>query len=451
MFCRARFLLAVCCLGLASACVFRELVAEDRMDPTTSRPNILLIMSDDMGYSDIGPYGSEIETPALDRLAAEGLRFTQFYNCARCCPTRASLMTGLYPHQAGMGLMTSDLGWPSYQGQLHDRCQTIAEVLRAAGYRCYLSGKWHLSRNTSPTGDKSAWPRQRGFEKFYGTIIGAGSFFDPTTLCRDNTYITPDNDPRYSPAEYYYTHAITDNALEFLRQHLADAQTGNDQPFFLYVSYTAAHWPLHALPADIEKYRGKYDDGFAAVRDERHRRGLQIGVMDPQWKLSPAPQAWEDAPDHAWQARCMEVYAAQVDAMDQGIGRLVDHMAESGQLENTVIFFLQDNGGCAEGMGRQSNQDRLPESRSSPMGKNELQPKIWPPMITRAGKAVRTGPQVMPGPADTYVAYGQSWANVSNTPFRHYKHFAHEGGISSPLIIHWPKGLPEQQRGRYSA
>src|SRR3954463_14138499 len=176
-------------------------------------PNIMIILSDDMGFSDLGCYGSEIRTPNLDKLAAEGVRFTQFYNNARCCPTRASLLTGLYPHEAGIGHMTSDQGHYGYRGQLNTQCVTIAEVMRTAGYRTYMCGKWHVCRDTRPNGDKSDWPVQRGFEKFYGTITGGGSYYDPTTLCRQNKFITPDNDPDYHPAEFYYTDAITDNAI----------------------------------------------------------------------------------------------------------------------------------------------------------------------------------------------------------------------------------------------
>ncbi|HEX5219478.1 MAG TPA: sulfatase-like hydrolase/transferase, partial [Verrucomicrobiae bacterium] len=208
----------------------------------SKRPNILLIMSDDMGFSDIGCYGSEIATPNLDSLAQNGIRFTQFYNTARCCPTRASLLTGLYPHQAGVGHMMDDRGAAGYQGKLNRQCVTIAQVLRAGGYRTYMCGKWHVTHDMRPNGDISNWPVQRGFEKFYGTITGGGSFYDPTTLCRQNKFITPENDPEYKPATFYYTDAISDNAVRYLQQHAAGS---SEQPFFLYVAYTAAHWPMH--------------------------------------------------------------------------------------------------------------------------------------------------------------------------------------------------------------
>ncbi|MEO8354161.1 MAG: sulfatase-like hydrolase/transferase, partial [Chthoniobacteraceae bacterium] len=232
------------------------------MAASAQRPNIIIILGDDMGYSDIGCFGGEIQTPNLDALAAGGIRFTQFYNMARCCPTRASLLTGLYPHQAGIGHMTEDRGFDGYRGVLNDRCVTIAEALRPAGYRTFMTGKWHVTRNDGPRSDQTCWPVQRGFDKFYGTITGAGSYYDPTTLCRQNTFITPDNDADYQPATYYYTDAISDNAIQFLSEHRAESP---DQPFFLYLAYTAAHWPLHALEEDIAKYRGAFDAGYEAV------------------------------------------------------------------------------------------------------------------------------------------------------------------------------------------
>jgi len=433
----------LCCCSPAS-CPADEQQTDSQED---TRPNIVLIMGDDMGYSDIGCYGSEVETPNLDRLATNGIRYTQFYNCARCCPTRASLLTGLYSHQAGMGLMTGDRGWPAYRGQLNDRCMTIAEVLRTSGYKTYMSGKWHVARNTSPDGDKSCWPRQRGFDKFYGTIIGAGSFFDPTTLCRENKFITPVNDTAYKPDRYYYTNAISDNAIEFLQQHARDDASN---PFFLYVSYTAAHWPLHALEKDIEKYKGRYDGGYQTIREARIAKGIELGVIDDRWDISELELDWDSTKNKAWERRCMEVYAAQIDSMDQGIGRLISQLEKQGALENTLIFYLQDNGGCAETMGRNDNLDAIKDLKFAPMGPDELQTKIWPRMQTRDGRAVKTGPRTMPGAEDTYVAYGKGWANVSNTPFRFYKHFSHEGGISSPLIVHWPKGIQVSNRNQIS-
>ena len=363
--------------------------------PVAPRPNIILIMSDDMGFSDLGCYGSEIHTPNLDQLAATGLRFTQFYNTARCCPTRACLLTGLYPHQAGMGHMTGASKGRGYEGDLSPHAVTIAQALKPAGYATYAVGKWHVTRFTRPDGPKDNWPLQRGFDHFYGTITGAGSYYDPTTLTRDNTYITPLNDPEYKPARFYYTDAITDNAVKFLREHHGAAP---GQPVFMYVAYTAAHWPMHALPEDIAKYKGKYDQGYEPIRQARFERMKKLGLIDPNWDLSPQAGDWDAVQHKAWEARCMEVYAATIDRMDQGIGRIVEELRQEGQLNDTLIFFLQDNGGCAEDMGRRDVHAWHLEG-VKPMAPDELQPHIWPPMRTRDGRPVLGGPAVMPGAA----------------------------------------------------
>lgn len=409
----------------------------------TSRPNIIVILSDDMGFSDLGCYGGEIRTPHLDALASGGIRCTQFYNTGRCCPTRASLLTGLHPHQAGIGHMTADRGHDGYRGVLNDRCVTIAEALLPAGYRTYMCGKWHVTRHNRPDSDRGAWPLQRGFEKFYGTIEGGGSFYDPTSLCRQNTFITPANDPDYRPESYYYTDALSDNAVRFLDQH---RQESPDKPFFLYLAYTAAHWPLHAPESEVAKYKGRYDAGYDTLRRERLERMKALGLVPPSTTLTPAAADWQSVSDKAWETRCMEVYAAMVDRMDQGIGKVVAALRTSGSLENTLILYLQDNGGCAEDMVRRANGPAPGDLK--PMAPDALQTQIWPPMQTRDGRWVRTGPGVMPGPPDTYVGYGKGWANVSNTPFREFKHWTHEGGISTPLIAHWPAGMPAAAGGR---
>ncbi|AMV20916.1 arylsulfatase [Planctomyces sp. SH-PL14] len=406
------------------------------------RPNVIVILGDDMGYSDIGCYGGEIQTPNLDALAAGGVRFTQFYNTARCCPTRASLLTGLYPHQAGIGHMTNDRGHDGYRGTLNRESVTIAEVLRTAGYRTYMCGKWHVTEQIAPNGDKSNWPVQRGFDKFYGTITGAGSFYDPTTLCRQNQYVTPVNDPEYRPETYYYTDALSDNAVRYLAQHHAESA---DKPFFLYLAYTAAHWPMHALEKDIARYRGRFDDGYQPHRAARLERMKASGLVPQETPLSPPAEDWSAVSDKAWEARCMEVFAAMVDNMDAGIGRIVSHLKETGEFDNTIILFLQDNGGCAEVIGRNANGNG--PSDLKPLGDDGLQPKILPPMQTRDGRWVKTGPGVLPGPADTYIAYGRGWANVSNTPFREYKRWVHEGGISTPLVMSWPAAVAADRKG----
>jgi arylsulfatase len=387
------------------------LIAFSAALPAAERPNIVIIMSDDMGYSDLSCYGGEIQTPSLDRLAAGGLRFTQFYNTARCCPTRATLLTGLYSHQAGVGHMTADKGHDGYRGDLNRRCVTIAEVLRPAGYRCYAVGKWHVTKHTGPGGPKDNWPLQRGFDRYYGTIVGGGNYFQPNALTRDNTQIDSANDPQYRPQQFYYTDALSDHAAKFIAEHGRDHA---EKPFFLYLAYTAAHWPMHAKEEDIAKYKGNYDAGYGPVRQARLGRMKELGLVDSAWQLSPTAGDWAKVDNKAWEARCMEVYAAMVDCMDQGIGRVVKSLSDSGQLDNTLILFLQDNGGCAEAIMRNNERQR----------------------------------GILPGGKETFVGYGQNWANVSNTPFREYKHWVHEGGISTPLIAHWPKGLEPALRGK---
>ena len=424
--------------------IFSALFFLSGLATAAQKPNVIIIMSDDVGYSDIGCYGGEITTPTLDALAQGGLRFTQFYNTARCCPTRAALLTGLYATQAGIGHMVDGpgpmTGSPAYSGELSRNAVTIAEVLKSSGYATYMAGKWHVTQKTNPANeqDKANWPRQRGFDRFYGTIRGAGSFFDPSTLVRDNTPTSPFADDEYQPREYYYTDAINDYAARFVTEH---AQRNPEQPFFLYIAHTAAHWPMHAKESDIAKYRGKYDAGYDAIRAARLAKMQQLGLLDPRWQVSPQVGDWSAVDYKAWEARCMEVYAAMLDCMDQGIGRLVEALKKNGQYENTLIFYLQDNGGCAEGMGRNgSHQPRADAPTLAPLAKDFLQSGRIPTQ-TRDGFPVRQGKGVMPGGADTFIGYGQAWANVSNTPFREYKSQSHEGGISTPLIVHWPTGI----------
>ncbi|WP_425619398.1 arylsulfatase [Anatilimnocola sp. NA78] len=416
------------------------------------KPNIILIMSDDMGFSDIGCYGGEIQTPNLDSLAAGGLRFSQFYNNARCCPTRASLLTGLYPHQAGIGHMMDDYGKPGYTGNLNASCRTIAQVLGNAGYRSYASGKWHVTRNLAQDGNHSNWPRQRGFDRFYGMISGGGSFYDPFTLCRDNTLISPFADPEYKPEQYYLTDAISHHAVKFIGDHQSQHAS---QPFFMYVTYTAAHWPMHALPEDIAKYKGKYDAGYAAIRQARLEKAQQLKLVSAEQGLSPQAGNWNDLKNKEREIACMEVYAAMVDRMDQGIGKIIGELKRTGRFENTLILYLQDNGGCAEQMGRGMAAGRedgpRQEKPTRPIIAAEVLPNGLVPPQTRDGYPVRQGPNVMPGPYDTYIGYGEGWANVSNTPFREYKHWVHEGGISTPLIAHWPAGISSKGELRHQA
>jgi len=405
-----------------------------------SAPNIVVILADDMGFSDLGCYGGEIETPNLDKLAAGGLRFTQFYNTGRCCPTRASLLTGLYPHQAGIGWMMTDRGFDGYRGDLNRRSVTIAEAVKPAGYATYAVGKWHVTNTAKPEGPKDNWPLQRGFDRYYGTITGAGSFFDPGTLTRDNAMISPFADPQYQPKAYYYTDAISDHATRFIDDHFRRPAAA---PLFMYVAYTCAHWPMHALEDDVVPYHGKYDDGYGPIRAGRFDRLRSAGLIDPAWKLSPQAGNWDEFPHKEWEARCMEVYAAMITNMDAGIGRIVESLRQHDQLDNTLILFLQDNGGCQEEVGRTGDGRRPAEPSLPSIAHDAIRVDVIPKQ-NRAGVPTLKGPGVMPGPEDTYIAYGLNWANVSNTPFREYKHFVHEGGISTPLVAHWPDRIRRQ-------
>jgi len=397
------------------------------------RPNVMVILSDDIGYSDLGCFGSEINTPHLDRLAANGVRFTQFYNTARCSPTRASLLTGLYPHQAGMGhLSTENYKEPGYADDLSKNAVTMAEVFQQSGYSTYMTGKWHVAKDMTPNGDKSNWPLQRGFQRYFGTLNGSGSYYDPGTLMSNNTSIAPGKD-------FYYTNAISDSTVKFIREH------PEGKPFFFYVAYTAAHWPLHAPEIEIAKYKGAYDKGWDAIRQQRFKRLKELGIIDNKCVLTERGvniPAWENEPMKEWQARRMEVYAAMIDVMDQGIGKIITALEQKGELDNTVIFYMQDNGGCAEPQG--SDKPAVPLTDEQKVLKPfsyDLVSVEKRTAYTRDGRYVRSGKGVMAGPADTWMAYGEEWANASNTPFRLYKQWVHEGGIASPLIVHWPKGI----------
>jgi arylsulfatase A-like enzyme len=371
------------------------------------KPNIILILADDMGYSDIGCFGGEIPTPNIDRLAENGIRFTRFYNGGRCCPTRASLLTGLYAHQAGVGAMIEPGDRPGYLGRLNDSCATLAELLRKAGYQTFMSGKWHVTHydynDPEPTLHRGSWPLQRGFERFFGTLAGAGSFFTPVSLMTDNEFTDPDID-------FYYTDAISDHAVRFI------GEAAGDRPFFLYVSHVAPHWPLHALPEHIEMFTGTYDKGWDKLREERYERMARMGLIDGNWPLSPRDEqvpAWEDAPDKEWESHRMAVYAAQVYSMDLGVGRIIEALESRGILKNTLIVFLSDNGSSSE---------------------------VIQGTDTRHGYFAQGGttPGVFPGPPDTYASYGRPWANAGNTPYRRYKRWMHEGGIATPMVAHWP-------------
>ncbi len=387
------------------------------------RPNVVLILVDDMGFSDIGCYGGEIGTPAVDGLAQHGVRFSQFYNTARCSPSRASLLTGLHPHQTGIAELVDNDGPGGYPGSLNERCATLAENFRAAGYRTQMTGKWHLS-NQRERPDAS-WPTRRGFETFWGTIGGAASYFQPTTLHDGETPVPIEE---LEPS-FYYTDEIGVRAADGIRW-----AAGEDRPFFSYVAFTAPHWPLHALGADLAAVRGRFDQGWDELRARRRQRQIAAGICAEDATLDvrdPAVGAWRDEPQQGWQLERMEAYAAQVRAMDRGVGEILRALDETGLRDDTVVVFLSDNGGCAEELSAE------PEEAERFRG-NYL---IIPPRAPD-GTPMKVGnsPDIHPGTADTYTSYGQAWANLSNTPFRLYKRWVHEGGISTPLIISWPNG-----------
>ena len=399
------------------------------------RPNIVLILADDLGFSDLGCYGSEIATPNLDRLAANGMRMSQFYNTPRCCPTRAALLTGVYAQQAGVGNMMEDRGLPGYRGQINRNTPTLAEQLRQAGYHTMMVGKWHVSHiyfdgkkqlnheSHVPFWDtKDTWPMQRGFDEFYGTIHGVNSYYDPFALVRGN-------EPVEAARDFYYTDVLSEQAAKFIAAH-----TNHQQPFFLFVAYTAPHWPLQAPEADIARYRKTYAAGWDAIRTTRHQRQIELGVISPTTPLSPRDErvsAWTAVRDKEWEANRMATYAAMVDRMDQGIGRILTQLRASGVSDDTLVMFFSDNGACDE----------------------SIHPGWYDvPGKTRDGRRMKVGNNdhtVMAGPEDVWQSYGPPWANVSCTPFRLYKHYTHEGGISSPFIASWPRGIkPTQEWNR---
>ena len=357
--------------------------------PNRTRPNFILVMVDDMGYSDIGCYGGEVKTPNLDQLAKNGLRFTQFYNTAKCHTTRAELLTGNYAYSIGDNNM--------------EHGATFGEVLRPIGYRTLISGKWH----------QVPLPTTRGFDRYYGLADGCSNFFNPGINARPGEglpgrkrkslrrwaiedkvimgYTNPDK-------KFYHTDAFTSYAIDRL-----DEYRNEDKPFVLYLPYTAPHYPLHAWPEDIAKYRGKYKIGWDEIRKQRFKRMNEMGIIGPNHKLTPrASKAWDDLSDEQQDAEDlkMAVYAAMIDRVDQNLGRLFAKVKEMGEWENTLIMFLTDNGACPE------------------------QPN--------------TTPDIPPGPVESYRTVSVGWANASNTPYRKFKSTDYEGGIRTPFIAHWP-------------
>lgn len=421
---------------------------------TAPRPNIIVIMADDVGYSDIGCFGGEIETPTLDRLATQGVRLSHFYNTGRCCPTRASLLTGRYPHEVGVGHMMEDRNLPGYRGDLSLEAQTIAERLKESGYKTAVFGKWHVTRFVNPAGPKHNWPQQRGFDTVYSTIVGAGNYFDPSALVRDNTMLTIHTDTEYPADNFYYTHAISDHAAAYVRHH---HEQGAGEPFFMYLPYTAGHWPLHAPEKEIQKYIARYEGGYEPIHAARLKKLKSLGLLPDSWQPAPLARDWANVADKPWEIRCMATYAAMIDCMDQGIGRIVRSLEETGEIDNTLIVYLQDNGGCQEEVGRGSGGANAQKAKNQNAKKQKAVAEIQPftkdhimtassPRQTRDGRPMRQGQGVMPGPEDTFIGYGHGWASVSNTPFREFKHFTHEGGISSACIINYPPAIKSPGR-----
>ena len=385
------------------------------------KPNIIVILADDLGFSDLGCYGGEVRTPVLDKMARQGVRMTQMYNSARSCPSRANLLTGLYPHQTGLGHMDATRpAWPKgYAGfRSNSDNVTIAEVLKGAGYFTAMSGKWHLG--------KTANPIQRGFQEYYGLLGGFNSFWNPDVYTR----LPKDRAPRqYKEGEFYATNVITDYAIDFINQAHQE-----EKPLFLYLAYNAAHFPLHAPKEVTDKYMKTYLQGWDKIRDQRWKRIVKMGLLQGKSELSPrgvVPESLFEDETHplpAWDsltkeqqtdlARRMAIYAAMIDIMDANIGRVLDTLQKNGELDNTFIMFMSDNGACAEwhefGFDKQTGTE----------------------YYTHVGAELDQ--MGLPG---TYHHYGTGWANVCCTPFTLYKHYAHEGGISTPCIIQWGKQI----------
>lgn len=373
------------------------------------RPNVVLIVADDMGFSDIGAFGAEIATPNLDRLAHGGTRFTGMTTNARCVPTRASLLTGLYPTQAGLGYVTQNQGSPQYRGRLTDACVTLGEVLAPSGYRTALFGKWHVAQFKS-----GIIPATRGFERSYGPTSGKSPYFRPN-LYRDTQLIGRPTNP-----DFYLTDAITTAAIDAIRDF-----SGSGSPFFTMITHSAPHFPLQARPRDIARYRATYRKGWDRIRAERFAQMRKAGLLPGVDQLPPRDRqvpAWSRVSHRRWQAERMAVYAAQVTSMDRSVGRLLRALEELRIRDNTIVMFLSDNGASAERMGPTSSGAAV-SAGQGPM---------------RSGNSAR----IDPGPSDTFASYGMGWANASNTPFKSYKHWTSEGGLATPFLVSWPGRLP---------
>ncbi len=403
----------------------------ERRRPAAGAPNIVVVMCDDVGYSDVGCYGSEIPTPNIDRIAAEGLRYRDYHATPMCSPTRASLLTGLEPHRAGVGHVThSDPGFPGYAMELTPLAPTLPELLRDAGYQTLMVGKWHLTKDSqvNDAGDRSSWPLQRGFDRYYGFLDAFTNFHHPHRLIEDNHAVPVD---RY-PEGYFVTDDLTDRAISMVRESVA---SDPDKPFLLYFAQAAVHAPLQAKAADIERHADRYHEGWDHFRRARYERQVELGVVPPDAELAPRNHepgdevaAWDDLDDDRRRlfARYMAVYAALIDNLDQNVGRLRSALEELGVWDDTLFIFTSDNGGSREGEvdGTSAYFRSLHHSRT---GAEE-------PFEEDLARFDRIG-----GPT-TLPHYPRGWAMVSNTPFRLYKINAHRGGHSVPFVVSWPNG-----------
>lgn len=396
-------------------------------------PNIVVVLIDDMGFSDIGPFGSEIDTPNLDRLAASGVRLTNYHTTPLCSPSRAALLTGLNPHRAGYGFVANaDPGYPGLRLELADDVATLPEILRAGGYATYAVGKWHLVRdaNLRPGATRDSWPTQRGFDRYYGSLEGLNSFFHPNQLVSDNSAVDVDE----YPDGYYLTDDLTDRAVSYLKDLRAH---DTDKPFFLYFAHVAMHGPLQAKESDLAKYRGRYEQGWDVLRENRFASQLTQGLFPAGTR--PAPRnhepgfevpAWDSLSDDERSrfARYMEVYAAMVDSVDQSVGRILDTIADFGELDNTIVVFTSDNGGTAEGgaSGTRSYFAEFSQTKSAD----------WVGDVAHDEELI--------GSARLGVHYPRGWGQSSNTPFRLYKGQSFAGGIRVPFVLSWPQGLRKE-------
>jgi arylsulfatase len=404
-----------------------------RPTPPPQAPNIVVVLVDDLGFSDLGCYGSELTTPVIDGLADAGLRYTDFHVAPMCSPTRAALLTGLNPHDAGVGsVVHSDAGFPGYAMALTEHAATLPEVLRDHGYSTFMVGKWHLTRDAdqNAAGDKSSWPCQRGFDRFYGILDAFTNLHQPHRLMQDNHQVQVDD----YPDGYYFTDDITDRAIDMIRE-VKSADPA--KPFFCYVAHGAVHAPLHAPADDIAAHRGRFDEGWDVLREHRHAKQLDLGIIEPGTRLAPRnPEpghdvpAWDDLPaEHRpLYARYMEVYGAMVEAIDRSVGRMVDALAELGELDDTIFIFTSDNGGSREGeeVGTTAYYVHL-------LAGDDVDADL-------ARLDLIGGPQTTPH-------YPRGWAMLGNTPFRLYKINTHRGGHTVPFVVHWPAGLEDSLRG----